>query len=373
MRIIILGPAWPYRGGIAAFNERLARQLQSEGHEVELLTFTLQYPSFLFPGKTQYSPDPAPEDLCITRMLNSCNPFNWIRLGRHIADKQPDRLLIAFWLPFMGPAFGTVARVAKWYCKKMQVTAILHNLLPHDHKIGDKPFSRYFVGCLDRSVALSQSVCEDVRLFSPSLPQACSPHPLYDNFGVAVSREEALAHLGLDANQRYLLFFGLIRDYKGLDWLMQAWRKTLDTTPEAKDYRLLVAGEFYSHEDKYKALEQELSLEGQIVWKSLFVPDAEVRYYFGAADMVVQPYKSATQSGVTQIAYHFEKPMLVTKVGGLAEIVPDGKVGYSVEPNIDAVATALSKFIKTNPDFTEGIRDEKRKYSWSAMSKAILG
>lgn len=372
MKIIILGPAWPYRGGIAAFNERLAHQFMQEGHEVELLTFTLQYPSFLFPGTTQYSPDPQPADLHIQRVLNSCNPFNWIRVGRQIAAMQADLLVVAFWLPFMAPALGTVIRVAKRHCKKLKATAILHNLLPHEHRIGDKQFASYFVHALDKSVALSESVCEQVRQFCPDLPQACSPHPLYDNFGKSVSREEAIQHLGLNPEKRYLLFFGLIRDYKGLDWLMEAWRRVLDTCPQADQYQLVVAGEFYSHAEKYQALEKDLHLENKIVWRCEFVPDAEVRYYFAIADMVVQPYKSATQSGVTQIAYHFERPMLVTRVGGLSEIVPDGKVGYSVEPSVEGVAEALGKYIVEKPDFAQGIREEKKKYSWEAMSRCFL-
>lgn len=380
MKISILGPAWPYRGGIAAFNERLAHQLQSEGHMVRLYTFTLQYPSFLFPGKTQYSVEPKPADLDVERCVNSCNPFSWISTGRKIKKEAPDLLIVAYWLPFMAPALGSVCRIAKSN-GVTRVIALLHNLIPHEHRPGDTFFSRYFIGSIDGAVSLSKSVLDDVAHFNAKLPRVFSPHPLYDNFGEPVTREEACAKLGLDPNQRYFLFFGLIRDYKGLDWLLEAYAKTQEllksnvddnSTLHTPNSSLIIAGEFYSDGTKYHEQAQRLEIENRLIWKSEFVPDSEVKYYFGAADLIVQPYKTATQSGVTQIAYHFEKPMLVTRVGGLAEIVPNGKVGYAVEPEITTIAEALTDFTKNHPDFTEGIRDEKRQYSWSFMTQRLL-
>ena len=368
MKITILGPAWPYRGGIAAFNELLARQFQTEGHDVSIYTFTLQYPGFLFPGKTQYSVEQAPPELKIERKLNSCNPFSWISLGRRIKKERPDLLLVAYWLPFMSPALGTVCRYARRNGHTKAV-AILHNLIPHEHRLGDKLFCRYFIGSVDGAVSLSKSVLEDISLFNTKLPKVFSPHPLYDNFGESVSREEACEHLSLDPETRYLLFFGLIRAYKGLDWLLDAFAQS---GLKNQGYKLIIAGEFYTDGTIYHAQAKALDLEDSLIWYSEFIPDAEVRYYFGAADLIVQPYKSATQSGVTQIAYHFDKPMLVTKVGGLAEIVPNGKVGYSVEPDISAIATALQAFAKDRPNFTEGIRDEKKQYSWAVMTQRIL-
>ena len=376
MKISILGPAWPYRGGIAAFNERLALQLQAEGHDVRLYTFTLQYPGFLFPGKTQYSVEPAPSDLRIVRSLNSCNPLSWWSTGRHIAKECPDVLIVAYWLPFMAPALGTVCRLARRN-GHTKVVALLHNLIPHESRPGDKLFSRYFIGSIDAAVSLSKSVLEDIKVFNAQLPAVFSPHPLYDNFGEKVSREEACAHLGLDPNRRYFLFFGLIRDYKGLDWLLEAFCEAKAHTPHSTlptpPFNLIIAGEFYTDGTKYHALAEKLQLEDALVWRSEFIPDSEVRYYFSAADLIVQPYKTATQSGVTQIAYHFEKPMLVTRVGGLPEIVPDGKVGYAVEPTVEAIAAALQDFAEHRPDFTEGIIDEKQQYSWSVMTKRLLG
>ena len=369
MKIAVLGTAWPYRGGLAVYNERLARQFASEGDDVTIYTFTLQYPSFLFPGKTQYSSEPAPADLKIIRSLNSINPFNWIKTGRMIRKLEPDILIIKFWLPFMAPCLGKVARMVRRN-GKTRVVSILDNIIPHEHRPGDRLFGRYFTRSVDGFVAMSDSVLEDLSQFDTVKPRVFCRHPLYDNFGPRTSREDSLKFLGLDPGQRYMLFFGLIRDYKGLDLLLRAYA---DSRFRKMNVKLIVAGEFYSGSEKYFELEKELGLEGMVVWKSDFVPDSEVRYYFGAADIIVQPYKSATQSGVTQIAYHFEKPMLVTNVGGLAEIVPDGKVGYVVSPVENEIADALVDFFENNrqDQFTEGILTEKRQYAWSNMTRSV--
>lgn len=362
-KIIIVGPAHPYRGGIAAFNERLAHEFIAEGHTVELITFTLQYPSFLFPGKTQYSEDPAPADLLIERRINSINPFNWIKVGGLLKKKKADLIVMAFWLPYMAPALGTIARISR-----TPVVGLVHNLIPHEHKSGDKMFAKYFCNSVDRFVALSDSVLRDIKKIVPEKPADFSPHPLYDNFGSAVSKQEACEYLGLDPDRKIFLSFGLVRDYKGLDWLLEAYA----SIKHRENAKLVVAGEFYSDGTKYHDLARKLGIDDEVIWMTDFVPDSEVKYYFCAADLIVQPYKSATQSGVTQIAYHFEKPMLVTRVGGLPEIVPDGKVGYVVEPSPAAVAEALKRFLNETPDFAEGIKSEKQKYSWKAMTD-ILG
>ncbi|MBR5717192.1 MAG: glycosyltransferase [Bacteroidales bacterium] len=371
MKIVLLGTAWPYRGGLAVYNERLAHQFQSEGHEVEIYTFTLQYPDFLFPGKTQYSSEPAPTDLAITRRVNSCNPFNWISVGREICRKAPDLLVIKFWLPFMGPCFGTISSLSKRN-GKTRVISILDNLIPHESRPGDRPFTWWFCRSVDGFVAMSKSVLDDIDKFKVNVgkPRVFSPHPLYDNFGQPVSREEGCRYLGLDLDCRYFLFFGLIRDYKGLDWLIEAFAAFLREA--AADVRLIVAGEFYSDGSKYFELAKQLGVFERIVWKTEFVPDHEVRYYFAAADLVAQPYKSATQSGVTQIAYHFQRPMLVTRVGGLPEIVPDGKVGYVVDPNPKDITTALIRFVTEHPDFSSGLASEREKYSWPVFTKNLI-
>lgn len=369
MKIVVLGTAWPYRGGIALFNERLAREFQKENDEVITYTFTLQYPSFLFPGKTQYSEEPAPQDMTIVRKVSSVNPFNWIKVGRELKKMAPDLIVIGFWLPFMAPCLGTIARIARKN-GKTQVVSVVHNIVPHEHRIGDKMFATYFCNSVDGFVAMSDSVLNDLTLFDSVKPRVFCRHPLYDNFGKQVDREEALSELGLDTNNRYMLFFGLIRDYKGLDIMLKAYA---DSRLRKMGVKLIVAGEFYNNAEKYFELEKELGLEGEVIWHREFVPDSKVRYYFGAADIIVQPYKSATQSGVTQIAYHFEKPMIVTNVGGLAEIVPNGKAGYVVEPDEKEIADAIVDFFGNNrqDEFKEGLLFEKRKYAWSNMTKSV--
>ena len=373
MKIVILGTSWPYRGGgIATYNERLARQFMAEGHEVEILTFTLQYPDFLFPGKTQYSDEPAPADLKITRVMNSVNPVSWWKAARLLRRIKPDVMVVKFWIPLMAPCLGTIARLARR--QGIRVVSILDNVIPHEPHFWDKWLIRYFVRSIDHFVAMSDSVKRDCERFLPRTTKArvmLCPHPLYDNFGQPVPQAEAQQQLGLNPDYRYLLFFGFIRDYKGLDLLMHAF-----ADPRLRHYRvkLIVAGEFYNNAEQYAQLEKQLGLEGEIVWHTQFIPNDQVRIYFSAADLIVQPYKTATQSGVTQVAYHFSKPMLVTNVGGLAEIVPHGKVGYVTPVDAKAVADALVDFCSDDNKlrFAQNIETEKKKYAWSRMTEACL-
>lgn len=377
MRIGIVGTTWPYRGGLTAFNERLARELVAEGHDVQIFTFTMQYPDFLFPGTTQYSDLPKPEDLVITRTMNSINPISWIRTARAIRRAGIELVIIKFWIPLMAPCLGTIARVCRR--KGIRVVSILDNVIPHEPHFWDKWLIRYFIGSVDRFVAMSASVQRDCRRFLPASRQNdvdLTPHPLYDNFGQAIDKQTAREHLGLPQDKTILLFFGFIRDYKGLDLLMKAYAG-IQHSAISHQPLLVVAGEFYNNGEQYKALEKELGLEGRIEWRTSFIADEEVRYYFCSADMIVQPYKTATQSGVTQIAYHFERPMLVTDVGGLAEIVPDGKVGYVCEVDEAKIADALTQFVQMSDEereraFHANIQAEKQKYAWSKMTKLIV-
>ena len=372
MKIVILGTAYPYRGGLAAFNERLASQFLQEGHEVEVLTFTLQYPSFLFPGKTQYSSEKAPDGLRIRRVLNSCNPLNWIRVGRQLKKSAPDLLIACYWMSFMAPAFGTVCRIARKN-KHTRCVALVHNMLPHEPSMMDKLFSPYFVGSQHGFVALSESVVHDIeKLDKNGVPKTFSPHPIYDHYGSRMTKQDACAALGIDLEEPYLLFFGLVRAYKGLDWLIEAMgilKKAGKKLPI-----LIIAGEFYEDEDKYLQQISRLGLKNNVIVKNEFVPDADLPKYFGAADLIVQPYKSATQSGVTQVAFHFEKPMLVTNVGGLGEIVHDGKMGYAVDPNPQAIADAIVDYFEHDrkESFIEYLRTEKKKYDWDKMTAAFM-
>lgn len=369
MKVIIVGTAYPYRGGLSAFNERLAYEYLQRGDEVEIYTFTLQYPSFLFPGKTQYSDEPAPKGLTIHRRINSINPFNWLKTGREIARKRPDLLITKFWLPFMAPCLGTIERRVRRN-GHTRIVSILDNIIPHEHRPGDRIFARYFVRSTDAFVAMSRSVLDDLNLFDTKKPRRFCPHPLYDHYGDILPKEEARRMIGIDTDGRYVLFFGFIRSYKGLDLLLDAMA---DPRIAQRDIRLIVAGEFYGDPKPYMEQIERLGIADRIKLCTDFIPDSQVNRYFCAADLVAQPYKSATQSGVTQIAFHFEKPMLVTDVGGLAEIVPDGKIGYVVQPDAHQIADAIVRYYDEQREvpFTEAVRDEKQKYSWDKMVEAI--
>lgn len=370
MHIVLLGTAYPFRGGLATFNERLARQLQAEGHKVEVITFTLQYPSFLFPGKTQYSSEKAPTDLHISQQVNSCNPLNWIKVGRRIRQMQPDLLITCYWMAFFAPCYSIIQRIAKSN-GKTRCVALVHNMIPHEPSLLDKLFAPLYVRATDGFVALSDSVVQDINRLDPShKPKTSYPHPIYDHYGEQMSKEEACLALHLQPEKQYMLFFGLVRAYKGLDLLLDAFGKVKDQLP---NLQLIIAGEFYEDEDKYRTQIASNQLTDRVIIKNEFIADADLRKYFGAADLIVQPYKSATQSGVTQVAFHFEKPMLVTNVGGLGEIVHDHKMGYAVEPNADAIAEAIIDYYHNNrqADYTEYLIQQKDNYSWSGMANAF--
>ena len=368
MKIAIVGTAYPYRGGIAAFNERLAREFQAEGHTVDVYTFTLQYPQFLFPGKTQYATGKAPSDLSIRRCVNSVNPLNWMKVGRIIRDQHYDMVLFAYWMSFFAPCYGVIAR----RLKHVRRIALVHNMMPHEKSVFDRLLPPFFVKAMDGFMALSKSVLRDVeKLDKRNKPKAWSPHPIYDHYGPKEPRETALDRLGLPMDCRYMLFFGLVRAYKGLDWLIQAFA---DERLRKYPLKLIVAGEFYDNKETYLKGIQSYGLGGDVIIHDEFIPDDQVKDYFNAADIVVQPYKSATQSGVTQVAYHFEKPMLVTNVGGLDEIVPNGVVGYAVPPEVHAIADALVDFFQheRGEEFVRNLQVEKEKYSWETLSNVIL-
>ena len=370
MNIISLGPAYPYRGGLASFNARLAQQFTAEGHSIEILTFSMQYPGFLFPGKTQYTEGPAPEGIRIRRVLNSINPFNWIVTGYKIKKEKPDILLIRFWLPFMGPCFGTVARIAKAN-RHTIVICIFDNVIPHEKRPGDKILTKYFTAIIDGAIVMSKTVHDDLNIFRKNIPVRLNPHPLFDNYGKSVARNVALAALNLEADNSYLLFFGFIRAYKGLDLLIEAFS---DRRLRNRKLKLIVAGEFYEDETPYRELIKQYSLENEVIFYNHFIKDNEISLFFSVTDLVVQPYKTATQSGVTQIAFHFEKPMLVTDVGGLREIVTDGKCGYVVKPEPKDITEAILDYFDNNRQipFTEGVIQEKEKFSWNKMTASII-
>lgn len=367
--VVILGSAHPLRGGLANYNHRLAKAYQDKGKVVKIITFSLQYPNFLFPGKTQYSEEDCPENLDIEVSLNSINPISWIKVGRRIKKINPHLLIIKFWIPFMGPSLGTVARIAKKNCNT-KVISIIDNIIPHEKRIGDRFLANYFVKYVDGFISMSESVMSDLKTFTTKKPAIFTPHPVYDNFGIKIPKEEARIKLNLAPDGKYLLFFGFIRDYKGLDLLLLAMA---DSRIQELGIKAIIAGEFYTDRNPYDLIIKENKLEESVVLATDFIPDSSVGKYFSAADLVVQPYKDATQSGVTQVAYSFEKPMVVTNVGGLAEIVPNGKAGYVVDVDPNEIADAILDFYLQNRegDMVEFCSKEKLKYSWQTMLDKI--
>jgi glycosyltransferase involved in cell wall biosynthesis len=371
-KIIIIGPAYPLRGGLATFNQRLAKEFIEQGWDCSIYSFSLQYPSFMFPGKTQYSTEPAPEGITIRTVINSINPFNWIQTGNRLKKENPAIILVRYWLPLMGPALGTLLRKARKN-KSTKVICIADNIIPHEKRPGDKLFTKYFLKSCDAFITMSEKVLKDLRQFETAKPAVQVQHPLYDNFGDIVTKEQARKHLGLPPAARIILFFGFIRRYKGLDLLLEAMSllKT-ETSSEATEIKLLVAGEFYEDAKSYEEQIDRLGIRDSLILKTDFIADSEVRYFLCAADAVVQPYRNATQSGVTPLAYHFEKPMLVTNVGGLPALVPHLKSGLVVEPNPRSIAEGIIHFYQLGENyFIPHLREEKQKYSWSHMSNTI--
>jgi glycosyltransferase involved in cell wall biosynthesis len=368
--IVILGPAYPYRG-LALFNEMLARTFVKRGMQVNIITFSLQYPEWLFPGKTQFSESSAPEGLNIARMVNSVNPFNWLRVGQYIRKIRPDALIVNYWTPFMAPCLGTICRIASRN-RHTVILAKLDNVVPHERHFYDRFLTRYFVNSVHGFLYMSQQVKNELDTFTVAKPSVFAPHPVFSNFGEKVARNEACRRLNLPEDKRYLLFFGLIRDYKGLDLMLDAYAN-LRQKGQTGNKKLIVAGEFYTGKTKYIQQTERLGIGGDVLWHDRFISDEEVKYYFSAADVLVQPYKSATQSGVTQIAYQFETPMIVTNVGGLAEIVPDGKTGFVVEPDALSIAHAIEKIYQNDhlQRMSENIITEKRRFSWDYFAEQL--
>ena len=367
--IVIVGPAHPLRGGIAAFNERMSHQLISEGHQVTIFTFKYQYPSFLFPGKTQYSTDPAPANLPVRVQLHSLSPLNWLRTASAIAALKPDHVILRFRIPFMAPCLGTVGRILKRKTSA-RITGLMDNVIPHEKRLGDTQLIRYFCATCDDFMTLSHQVSAELRQFT-SMPIRYSPHPIYDQYGAVIDKISAARTLGLDPEKKYLLFFGLVRKYKGLDLLLEAFAKSA----ARHEYTLLIAGEFYDDPSQYTEIIQRYQLENAVIIHNRFIPDGDVKNYFSISDLIAQTYRTATQSGISQMAFHFEKPMLVTNVGGLGEIIHDGISGLVASPDPDSIADKLDFFCRL-PDksiFTNEIQKEKNRYSWSAFTHVLLG
>jgi glycosyltransferase involved in cell wall biosynthesis len=372
--VVIIGPGYPLRGGLATFDQRLAREFISEGYDCEIYSFSLQYPDFMFPGTTQYSTEPPPEGLTILSRINSLNPFNWLSVGRELRRKKPDIIVVRYWLPLMGPALGTILRRVRKN-RHTRIVAITDNVIPHEKRPGDRPFTRYFLNACDAFITMSEKVMNDLRKFQPTRPARQVVHPLYDNFGEPITRGQARGLLrekgvNIGDNDKVILFFGFIRKYKGLDIALQAMA---DQRVRDLGIKLLVAGEFYEDAAPYHDLIARLNIAPSLLLRTDFIPDSEVRQYLCAADAVIQPYRNATQSGVTPLAYHFEKPMIVSNIGGLAALVPHEQVGLVAAPDPTSMAEAILRFfILGDSYFIPALRQEKKKYSWSRLAANII-
>ncbi|MBX2932180.1 MAG: glycosyltransferase [Chitinophagaceae bacterium] len=370
MKIIIIGSAHPLRGGLSTFNERLARQFAQQDFDTTIVTFSLQYPNFLFPGTTQYSSEPAPTDIDIKVWINSINPFNWLKVGWQLKKENADIIVVRYWLPFMGACLGTILRIAKKN-KKTKIICIADNVIPHEKRIGDTLLTKYFVKPVHSFITMSKKVLDDLQLFTQK-PAVQIVHPLYDSFGEPVSKEVARKYLNIDPSEKIILFFGFIRAYKGLDILLDAM-KILSENTTTSNIKLLIAGEFYEDRKKYEKQIEHLDIATQLILKTDFIADSEVHYYLCAADFVIQPYRNATQSGVTPLAYHFNKPMLVTNVGGLPNLVPDKKVGLIAEPNPTSIAEKIVELYQLGEAFfLPHLLEEKKKYSWQKLTETII-
>lgn len=368
-KVIIIGSTWPLRaGGLATFNERLAKQFMEEGFDTSIYTFSLQYPNFLFPGSTQLSNEPAPAHLKIKACINSINPLNWLKVGNELRKLKPDYIVVRFWMPFFGPCLGTILKLVNRN-KFTQIICIADNVIPHEKRMGDTLLTKYFFSSIHRFVTMSEKVNQDLKTFTQK-PSINIVHPIYDNFGDIISKEEARKHLALPVNEKIILFFGFIRKYKGLDLLLEAMN---NANIREANIKLLIAGEFYDNKEEYEIIITKYNLANSLYLRTQFIDNSEVKYYLSAADFVIQPYKNATQSGVTPLAYHFEKPMLVTSVGGLANLVPHMKVGIVTEPNADSIAAGIMKLYELGEThFLKHLCEEKKKFSWEHLTTAII-
>lgn len=368
-KVFIIGPAYPLRGGLATFDELFCRAFIAQGHECEIVSYSLQYPGFLFPGTTQFDTSGIePEGIRIHTLINSVNPLSWIKTAKFIIAQKPDFIVFRFWIPFMAPALGSIARRVRKH--GIGVLAITDNVIPHEKFPAKNILANYFIKGCDGFVTMSKAVMKDLEKFTDTPHRKYLLHPLYTSFGEKVDKKAARRTLGLHEQANIVLFFGLIRAYKGLDLLIDAFQELKDRP----DIRLVIAGEFYKDKQLYLDQIEQYGLKEQVILHGKFIPNEEVKQYFSAADLVALPYRDATQSGVTQVSFHFEVPTLVTNVGGLSEVIPDKKAGYVVEPSGTAIAEAIRDYFANNrmEAFTEGMRNEKKKYDWKIFVDEVL-
>jgi glycosyltransferase involved in cell wall biosynthesis len=370
MRICLVGPAYPYRGGISHFTQMLAATMVSMGHEPHIVSFTRLYPSFLFPGRTQYEEQGARVRVEGVRVIDSINPLTWQRAGRVVADLRPDAIIVQWWHPFFAPAFRAVVAAARRRGSGARAVYLCHNVLPHESSRHDRALVRWGLARADAFLVQSREDRDQLLSLRSGARVSVHPHPTYTQFAQgSMTRDEARAKLGV--NGRVLLFFGLIRAYKGLHTLLAAHARIaakLDAT-------LLVVGEFYEDRAPYDTEIEKLGIASRTRVINRYIPDEEVEVYFRAADLVVLPYRSATQSGITQTAFAFGRPVVVTAVGGLPDVVDDGVTGYVVPPdNPEALANAIERFFATNvaAAMSAAIHAQGDRFSWKGCVEALL-
>jgi glycosyltransferase involved in cell wall biosynthesis len=377
MKIIIVGTAYPMRGAFAQLNAILYSYLNKK-YDVKIYSFIRQYPKLFFPGKTQ---EEKGEELVKVPVENniisidSINPFNWISVGKRIADEKPALIIFRYWIPFFAPCFAAISYVAKKR-SKAKVLFICDNVIPHEKRVGDTFLTKIAFNQADYFLVQSKSVEDDLLKFSKDKPYKVSFHPIYNIFGEKLSKFEAREFIkkeyGTDiTNNKVLLFFGYVRKYKGLSYLLKAMPGILKNN---NDVKLLIVGEFYDDEEQYRKEIKDLGLENNVIVLSDFVPNERVRYFFSASDVVLLPYSSATQSGITHIAHFYDKPVIATDVGGLSESVHDGKTGFVIKPeDPEAIKDAVTKFYNENLEerFSAAVAEEKKKYDWDNFIKDI--
>jgi glycosyltransferase involved in cell wall biosynthesis len=357
----------PFRGGIANFYHTLAEKLFNT-HNVLAINFTTQYPNILFPGKSQYDENVEQTTYPSERMLSTINPFTWDKTAKRIIEFKPDLIIFKYWMPFFALSFGTVLKKVK---KKMNIQSLVicDNIIPHEGRTFDETLTKYFFNNVDSFIVMSKSVENDLLSYYPNAKFVYSPHPLFDIFGDQISKNAAKSQLGIK-EEKMLLYFGLIRAYKGLDLLIEAAGKL---KKKLQNFKILAVGDCYDNPDHYKELIKTHEVEDIFDLRMEFVPNDHVNKYFSAADAIVLPYKSATQSGVVPVAYHFNKPVIITDVGGLKEIVLDGKTGLVVKPDADHIANGVMKFynIWSETDFDSAIEEFKQQFSWSVFIEKL--
>lgn len=376
--IVIIGPVWPYRpGGMTSFNQRLVREWQDQGHVVKVLNYTVQYPSWFFPGTSQYTAEPSPVGLDAHRVLNTMSPWTWWKSARLIVRWKPDLVLVRYWTPWLAASLGSVMRLMlRMGCSSPRIL-LADNLLPHEKLPFTGLLNRWILGATDGLVTLSDAVGEQAINFGYRGLRKVLVHPVYDHFGPALPREEACRRLNLDPDSRYLLFFGLIRPYKGLDLLL----KTLAShefpfwsSEQGQMWKLVVAGEFYENPEAYMQIIRDHNLENRVILRTQFIPDNLVGAYFSIAEALVLPYRHATQSGVTQAALHFGLPLVVTRVGGLAEVMEGTGAGELCEPNESSLGTALQRFCTANTpeDYRLAMQRLALSYGWEPFARDVI-